>query len=116
MADFDQLMLATFQALSNNGEFRGADYFIGTLLTQKSLEWLYENEFRLVCNRESKQFYDSSAIRSITVGEKMTAPKLKKLISVLKGNHTIQCKLYKAYINIETFELERVFLCELGKA
>lgn len=114
-ANFEFMLSSTFEALNRTGDFIGTDYFIGSLLTYKSSEWKYENEVRLVCDGESKQFYCPSSIRTITVGEKMPADEFEQLLSVLRGNEGIRCKIFKAKINIENFELERELVCDLAQ-
>lgn len=83
-------------------------YNIGSLAATKSFEWSYENEFRLIIkNKGNINYFSSKSIKSITFGEKMPQEKLITLLSVLKGNENIDCNIYRAYIDLESFEIER---------
>ncbi|MBF4253187.1 hypothetical protein EAY15_19170, partial [Vibrio anguillarum] len=87
---------------------RRAKYHIGSLAATKSSEWSYENEFRLIIkNKANINYFSSKSIKSITFGEKMPQEKLITLLSVLKGNKDIDCNIYRAYIDLKSFEIER---------
>lgn len=79
---------------------------IGSIATMKSNGWAYENEFRLVVENQSLIEIHSEAIRSITIGEKMDKHKMNTLLSIIKSNPRIQCKLNRAIIDTNSFEIE----------
>lgn len=80
---------------------------IGDLVTIKSHEWSYEKEFRLQVDGVNTIRFDPSCIKSITVGFKMSDNKFNTLQSVLRGNIDLDCPIYRAYINPQTFNKER---------
>ena len=101
------LFLGTVEKRGNSS---GKNLNIGSLVSTKSSEWSYENEFRLIVkNKQNMNYFSSNAIKSITYGEKMPESKLTTLLSVLKGNQDINCEIYRAYIDLESFEIEREF-------
>lgn len=80
---------------------------IGDLVTTKSSEWAYEKEFRLQVEKVNMVLFDPRCILSVTVGFKMPQSKLNTLQSVLRGNVAIDCPVYCASINPQTFGIER---------
>ncbi|PSV91640.1 DUF2971 domain-containing protein [Photobacterium angustum] len=81
----------------------------GSLICMKSNEWAYENEYRLLLsNMPNLNYFSSKSIKSITVGEKMPENKLNTLVSILKSNPDISCKLNKAYIDPDDFNIKIV--------
>lgn len=79
---------------------------IGTLTTLKSSEWEYEREFRIFVPEQSLVPIPPEAIKSITIGCKMDDLKLNTLLSIIRGNSRINCKINYAHINPNTFEIE----------
>lgn len=80
---------------------------IGDIATTKSSEWSYEKEFRLQVENINMVKFDPKCILSVTVGFKMPESKLNTLQSVLRGNVNLDCPVYCASINPQTFEIER---------
>ncbi|MCG6270634.1 DUF2971 domain-containing protein [Vibrio vulnificus] len=86
----------------------GSSKNLGSLVATKSVEWAYENEFRLILKSTGNvNYFNPAAIKSITYGEKMPESKLVTLLSVLNGNVGIECDVYKAYIDVESFQIKR---------
>ncbi|WCP68501.1 DUF2971 domain-containing protein [Vibrio tubiashii] len=108
--DFEELIFNTAKRLNGNSEEQGL--LFGSLILTKSLEWEYENEFRLIYPKENEVSIDSNSIKSITVGAKMSQRKLNTLISILKGNSNISCPIYVAKIDPVSFEIQRELLCK----
>lgn len=106
---FDEIMQNTAKHVRLNEQ----NISFGTLVSLKSLEWQYENEYRLITDGDNCVEIPSSSIVSITLGEKMPHKKKKTLLSILAGNEEINCKVYEAYIDLSTFNLEQRFLCEI---
>lgn len=56
---------------------------VGKLLTLKSPEWSYENEFRLSMDIGSVNHYDFSCIKSIIFSEKMPVYRVQTILNIL---------------------------------
>jgi hypothetical protein len=89
----------------DNENVSGDNIGIGNLVTMKSLEWKYENEFRLMVKNKSLVSIPSESIRSIIFGEKMDKFKKQTLLSVIRGNKRIECKVKQAIVNAKTFDM-----------
>jgi ribosomal protein L21 len=89
----------------NNIKGSSSQVGIGSIATMKSDEWAYENEFRLVVENSSLIKINSEAIRSITMGDKMDDHKLNTLLSIIKSNERINCKINRAIIDTNSFEI-----------
>ncbi|HDZ8911482.1 TPA: DUF2971 domain-containing protein, partial [Aeromonas dhakensis] len=98
----EELLLNTLKNIQEDHNSLG----IGTLTTLKSSEWEYEREFRLFVPEQSLVTIPPEAIKSITIGCKMDEIKLKTLLSIIRGNPRINCKVNYAHINPNNFEIE----------
>lgn len=103
--------LATNTAKNSNSDT--SSFGIGSILSYKSKEWEYESEYRLVTDIGNEIEIPIESITSITVGSKMSKKKLITLKSILKGNPRVKCSLFEAYIDVNTFELEKRKLLEI---
>jgi len=108
---FEDLMMNTARTVSQGEEHFG----VGSLVSFKSSEWEYENEYRLITTGDNCVPIPSSSIRSVTVGSKMPKSRYNTLLSILNGNSEICCDVYEAYIDLETFDLERRLLTTIKK-
>lgn len=98
----EELLFGSAKSINETGLPAG----IGSIATMKSDDWAYENEFRLVVENLSLIEIHSEAIRSITIGEKMDKHKVNTLLSIIKSNERIQCKLNRAIIDTNSFEIK----------
>lgn len=98
----EELLLNTLNNIQEDHNSLG----IGTLTTLKSSEWEYEREFRIFVPEQSLVPIPPEAIKSITIGCKMDNLKLNTLLSIIRGNPRINCKINYAHINPNTFEIE----------
>ncbi|EPP2133209.1 DUF2971 domain-containing protein [Vibrio alginolyticus] len=106
--------LSTISALDTFEEFleqgREAPY-LSKVLTAKSSEWKYENEFR-ISSLKQKVNYETDCIKSVTFGEKMPKEKLQLLVSLFKKKGVCKDKLNYASINRTTYAIDVVPLLD----
>ncbi|MDQ1882921.1 DUF2971 domain-containing protein [Aeromonas salmonicida] len=98
----EELLFNTLKNIQEDNNSLG----IGTLTILKSSEWEYEREFRIFVQEQSLVPIPTEAIKSITIGSKIEKLKLNTLLSIIRGNPRINCKINWAYIDINTFEIE----------
>lgn len=103
---FEELLRNTAKSIN----LPGSHFGVGSLVSMKSSEWEYENEYRLITDGDNCVYIPSSSIKSITIGSKMPESKRNTLLSILKGNQEIACDVYEAYIDLESFGLNRRLL------
>ncbi|WP_455288243.1 DUF2971 domain-containing protein [Vibrio parahaemolyticus] len=103
---FEELVHNTAKSMNLPGDHFG----IGSLVSMKSSEWEYENEYRLITDGDNCVYIPSSSIKSITIGSKMPESKRNTLLSILKGNQELTCDIYEAYIDLESFGLKHRLL------
>lgn len=114
---YGQLKKFSFEELAINSARNinsGTNVFsIGDIASLKSEEWAYESEFRLLTELCSEVKIPIESIASITVGVKMSHTKSTTLKSILQGIPKLKCSLYEAYIDKDTFEIEKKYICEI---
>jgi hypothetical protein len=114
---YGQLKKFSFEELSTNSARNinsgTKDFAVGDIASLKSKEWAYESEFRLMTELCSEVKIPIESIVSITVGAKMSQTKLTTLKSILKGIPKLRCSLYEAYIDNDTFEIEKKHIYEI---
>ncbi len=106
---FEELCIKT--ARNKNSGTKG--FAIGDIASLKSEEWAYESEFRLMTELCSEVKIPIDSIVSITVGAKMSQTKLTTLKSILQGIPKLKCSLYEAYIDNDTFEIEKKHIYDI---
>ncbi|MBY8070736.1 DUF2971 domain-containing protein [Vibrio fluvialis] len=82
---------------------------VGKLVTLKSPEWSYENEFRLTSEGKNIVNYSFKSVNSIIFSERMPEPRKKTVMAIILGlvqayEHEIKFK--EAYLDSDTLDIE----------
>jgi hypothetical protein len=77
-------------------------------IATKSIEWDYENEFRMVSLKESHfRNYSDNVLKSIVFGEKISSEHKKLLLDIVKANHS-NVLIQEARLKLNSYSLEIV--------
>lgn len=91
------------------GIFDKSEEGLNRILTTKSVEWQYEEEFRISKIYSAKKVYNlpNEAILEIILGNKMTEENKQEIIGIANQKFP-SAKLFQSQINLEEFKLEMI--------
>lgn len=89
----------------NIKDFTDEKILVQKLFATKSIDWQYEEEFRIITGRQGFYSHYSMAIKSIYFGYKINERSIKLIMRLLRGR---KIKYYKMIHNKTKYELEKI--------